>query len=350
MSIKLRKRKLSNGEYTLYLDIYHNGKRHYEFLKLRLTKNPSENKEVKSKAEIIISQRRLEIESEEYGLIPGFKRKTDFVTYFKQQVDKRPKDRTSWHCTYLKLKDYSGGKVTFAEVNEDWLREFQKYLIGSGIQQITAHHYYSNIRTALNQAVREKIISANPCQMLKGIKKPETQRVALTELEINKLITTRCANEEVKLAFLFSCFTGLRLGDIRNLTWGQIKNGQIDYMQQKTKRFEYLPLSESAIKILKKKQGNNLSFLPEIKIFDLPSKASISTNIKNWRKAAEINKKFSFHNARHSAATILLTKGASLYEVSKLLGHKELSTTQIYAKMTNEKLKEAVDRLPVINI
>lgn len=350
MSIKLRKRKLSNGEYALYLDIYNNGKRYYEFLKLRLTKNPSENKEIKNKAEVILSQRRIELESQEYGLIPGFRRKNNFVTYFEEQVNKRPPDRSAWKCTLKKLKTFTGGKITFAEINEEWLREFQNYLLNSKIKQVTAHHYYSNLRTALNQAVKEKILASNPCLLLKGIKKPETQRSFLTELEISKLVEARCANAEVKLGFLFSCFTGLRLADVRNLSWGQIKNGQIDYMQQKTKRFEYLPLSESANKILKIKLANNIRFLPEVKVFNLPSKPTISTNIKNWAKAAEIEKDFSFHSARHTFATLSLSSGTSLYDVSKLLGHKEISTTQIYAKVIDAKMKEAVDRLPIINI
>lgn len=347
MSVKLRRRKRSGNKESLYLDIYHDGIRKFEHLNLFLTGDKIKNKETLRTAELIRAKREVDLNYEDHGLVSPNRKKENFVKFFEGIVNQLPKDRSSWQCTLVKLKNFTNDFISFNQITSEWLLNFQKYLL-SEVSQITAWHYYSNIKFALNKAVRERIINNNPANLIKGIKKPETKREYLTEEEIKTIVSTKCSNLEVKNAFLFSCFTGLRLSDIINLKWENIVNDRIEYTQKKTRSVEYLPLTETAINILKKQkiQVNEKDNF----IFHLPVKCNISANIKKWMENSNINKKISFHNARHTFATLSLNVGNDLYTVSKLLGHKDISTTQIYAKIIDSKKQEAVNKLPVINL
>lgn len=110
---------------------------------------------------------------------------------------------------------------------------------------------------------------------------------------------------------------------------------------QKTDEPIYLPLSDRAMKWLPKK-GNAKD---TDKVFDLPTTTRISIILDNWAKAAEIKKHITFHIARHSFATMMLTLDVDLYTTSKLLGHKNIATTQIYAKIIDQKKDDAVNRV-----
>jgi len=164
----------------------------------------------------------------------------------------------------------------------------------------------------------------------------------LTIQEVRKLNRNVCGNKDVKDAFIFSCFTGLRYSDVLNLKWSNIKKDKIEFIQKKTGGVEYLPIAEEAKKILKKKAKSKSNE----SVFHLPKKPVIWEHIQNWKKAAEIDKKVSFHTARHTFATLSLTMGTDLYTVSKLLGHKSISTTQVYAKIIDKKKVQAINKLP----
>ena len=84
-------------------------------------------------------------------------------------------------------------------------------------------------------------------------------------------------------------------------------------------------------------------------VFKLGAQQTIDKAIRRWVKRAGIGKKISFHNARHSFATLALTNGVDIYTVSKLLGHKSLETTEIYARVIDEKKRQAVGMLPRLN-
>jgi site-specific recombinase XerD len=348
MSVKLRKRKRSNNIYSLYLDIYHNGQRKTEYLGLYLTEDKISNKSTQQLAENIRAKRQLELQNQSYGFTSETRRKENFVIYFERLVKQRPADRSSWACTLKILKTFTVGSIAFQNITPEWLDDLKKQLLEQ-VSQITAYHYYSNIKFALNKAVKEKIIHSNPCQLVENIKKPETKREYLVFDEVQKLMNTKCGNEEVKDAFIFSCFTGLRFSDVKNLVWKNIKDNKIQFTQKKTSFIQYLPLSKTAQSIIDKRKDKHIQIEENI-IFNLPTKVVCWEHIKNWVKAAKIEKRVSFHTARHTFATLSLTYGTDLYTVSKLLGHKDISTTQIYAKIIDKKLEEAVNNLPQINI
>ena len=110
MSVTLRKRKLGGGRTSLYLDVYHQGKRDYEFLNLYLTKDRESNRETIRLAESIAAKRQLEIQNAVHGFIPLFKRKANFIEYFENLTNGRTSDKQNWQCVLTALKDLAGDR------------------------------------------------------------------------------------------------------------------------------------------------------------------------------------------------------------------------------------------------
>jgi len=153
----------------------------------------------------------------------------------------------------------------------------------------------------------------------------------------------------MKSAFIFSALTGLRFSDVQALTWEKINyddlNGySIIYTQKKTKGAENLPVPEQAIKMLgDRKNEKDL-------VFDgLEYGADKNKMLANWVKKAGITKHITFHCARHSFATLQLTMGTDIYTVSKLLGHKNLKTTEIYGHVISKTKIEAASKIPALS-
>jgi integrase len=211
----------------------------------------------------------------------------------------------------------------------------------------TAINYLACVRNALNMAVREGILSVNPFNQLSAqdkIKTPESKREYLTIEEVRRLEGTPCEYEFAKRAFLFGCYCGLRISDIRRLKWSDlIKDGnnyRINIVMHKTQSPIYLPLSKKAINWVpvRKDMSDDALLFP-----GLPKQISAPLYLSAWVKAAGITKRITFHASRHTFATMMLTLGVDLYTVSKLLGHSKIETTQIYAKIINKKKDDAVN-------
>jgi integrase len=339
MSVKIREKQKANGDISLYLDIYHKGQRQYEFLDLYLTKDRAKNKEVKRLAEDIAAKRQLELSANNYQIQPQFKTNLNFVDYFEQLVEGRHR---SWKTVLLQLKAFTGGGISFKSVDENWLMNFQQYLLDK-VSPNTAQTYFNKIKAALNIAKRSKIILVNPADNIPNIKGEVTERGYLTLEEIKILDKTPSDRIEVKRAFLFACFTGLRLSDIKRLKWTNIQDQEIVMRIQKTSEPEHLPMTKSALKYLGERGSDDEFIFKMVK-----SEDAIWTALQRWKVKAGIKKHISFHISRHSFATVGLTSGIDLYTMSKLLGHKDIKTTQIYAKIIDQKKKDAVDLIPEI--
>ena len=241
-------------------------------------------------------------------------------------------------------QDFCRGFLRFLETAKNSVAKKQK---DRAISKGCAHHHQAVLNGALNKAVREGILPQNPMKMLDKREKfqpsPE-EREFLTIEELRNLMDVSCANDQVKKAFIFSCFTGLRLSDVRTLTWNKIhkmpdgKTLYIHVFMQKTQKPLNVPLSGEALKVLEKKEN------PDDPIFILPSSdATINYHVKRWVKKGNIDKTISFHCSRHTFATMMLTLGADLYTTSKLLGHANVTTTQIYSKIIDKKKVETVN-------
>ena len=146
----------------------------------------------------------------------------------------------------------------------------------------------------------------------------------------------------LKNAFLFSIYTGLRWSDINNLTWDQIKftansGYSLHFNQQKTKGVEYLPIPNKALTFVGVLQNNSERVFKGLKY-----SAWHNLKIREWMMNAGITRKITFHSARHTYATLLLTKKIDIYVVSNMLGHKNIKTTQVYAKVVDQRKIEAI--------
>lgn len=360
--IRLRMKDLSNGNKSLYLDIYRAGKRSYEYLKMYLIPETDYNAKMQNQATLtaanaIKSKRIIEIINSEAGI----KQETDtskvylldwMETYMENQAKRGKKDRNQIKKTIDILKAYGAETVTMDMIDKPFCQGYINYLTteyrpkGKTVSNFTIHTYYQVVNGALNAAVRADILSENPFNKISSsekIHKPESKREYMTIDEVRSLIKTPMSNEAVKGAYLFSCFCGLRISDIKELTWENVycDSGQyhLEVMMQKTKSPLYLPLSSEALKWLPER-GNKSG---KEKVFKLPSSAGINKLLKTWAQKAGISKHITFCTARHTFATMMLTLGADIYTTSQLLGHTDMRTTQIYVKIVNRGKDEAVN-------
>jgi site-specific recombinase XerD len=174
-------------------------------------------------------------------------------------------------------------------------------------------------------------------------------------------------DNQYKQAYFFSCFSGLRWSDVNCLRWSEIIikeiEGQTNYFlyfqQEKTDGIEYLPMSDNAIDIYNERKREAMNEEKSLYVFPKVKEVEGTRNsytrvhhaLKMWAKKAGIDpKKLHFHSGRHSFATNVLESSAEgdLYTVSKLLGHKSITTTQIYAKVRDNRKQSAVKALPRI--
>jgi integrase len=253
------------------------------------------------------------------------------------------------------LEKYPGGTaVRISEIKEKWVEEFQRYLLeNKDVSASSSANYSRAIRVVLNSAVKDKIIVQSPAKNVKGIPQPETDRVFLSLEEVRRLANTppgRGIGEEARRAFLFACFTGLRVSDLRTLAWGDVEHSppRISKKQEKTGSRVYIPLHESAWKIIN--DGAIHDYREPVFPGIAPSGRDHCRVLKSWAKRAGIRKNIGWHTARHTFAVLSLEAGAEIYTVSKLLGHRSLKTTQIYAKVTDKLKRAAVEALPAVEI
>ncbi len=376
MKVHLRKRKQSKkGAISLYLEIYKGTKttpegktkvlRDYEYLNLYLTDKPKtpierqQNKDILKLAESIKAKREIEIKNGLYGFSDNFKQNVNFTDYFKDLIEKRKKSirtQKGWNSTLNHFINFAGEEILFKEIDKKFCQSFKNYLTdtvkksnGLPLSSSSITEYFNKFQTALNQAVRENIISFNPARDVKIKKAESSKREYLTFEELKAIAKTDCRNDVLKRAFLFSCLTGLRWSDVHKLKWSEVSringNWRITFNQKKTNGLQYLDISDQA----KKYMGVNGK--PDDRIFDgLTYSNYMNIKLSRWMMKAGITKHITFHCARHTFAVLQLSFGTEIYTLSKLLGHSEIKTTQIYSDIIDEKKREAANIIPDINI
>ena len=238
------------------------------------------------------------------------------------------------------IKGY-GNEVIIEKITEHDIKLFIQRLEKDNLSRVTIKNYISHINMILNFAVEDGIILKNPASKI-TINTGDVVKVFLTIPEVQILVNKECERPEIKNAFLFSCFTGLRISDIINLKWSNVKDNQLLFVQIKTKRIVSNSLSDTAIRIL----NDQMKYKRDQYVFHLLEKNRVRKHLKAWVYSAGVKKSVSFHTARHTFATMCLTSGIDIYTVSKLLGHRDLKTTQVYAKLIDKVKTEAVNKLP----
>lgn len=239
------------------------------------------------------------------------------------------------------LHQYNKKDMPLREINYQFISDYEVYLksvCDCGHNSSVKHLRY--LKKVLTNALKNRYISADPFEEYKLGYKPVNKEYLL-ESEIKKLMTKKFTAkrlEEVRDVFLFQCLTGIAYVDATNLTKDNVIEdsfGQkwIRLDRQKSSVQANIPLLEIPLAILKKYKD-----LPNGKLLPVYSNQKMNEYLKEISALCSINKRLTTHCGRHTFGTIMLTKGVSIESVSKMLGHTNITTTQIYAKVLNQKI------------
>ena len=367
--VRIREKVLGDGTISLYLDMYHKGNRKKEGLKLYIIPETSpaaklQNINTRKLAEQVKAQRILDIQKD--GLVDWEKLKKSRTTlmswledYVTCEEQLSPSSVISKRNAKVRVEEYlaSIGKpdLRLADVDREFCRGFVAFLRTckahrgkETISDTTARLLMSRIAAAMNKAVVEGLIPSNPFRALEAKEKPKiaaSRREFLTVEELKVLINTPCRCDIVKKAFLFSCFTGLRYSDMKSLLWSEVhtaadgKTQYIEHRQVKTKKTVTIPLSDEALRWMPRQEDGIDKVFHGLRV----STSTVEAVLKEWVKVCKIDKRITYHCSRHTAATTLLTLGANLYVVSKLMGHSSIQMTEVYAKIVDQKKVETMN-------
>lgn len=282
----------------------------------------------------------------------------NFIDYFEQEAKRRhtansESIKVNWNRVYELIKIFAeSDNVPFSNIDLRFIENFKQFMLtapqggkkSGTVSRNTAATYFSIFKAALKQAFVDGYLTVDLSAKVKGIPEQESRREYLTIEELNQLASTECDNPIIKRAALFSALTGMRHVDIQKLKWKEVvkdaDHWRVNFTQQKTKGVEYTPISEQAYQLCGERQDDD-RFVFE----GLPSPSWISKPLERWIKSAGITKHITFHCFRHTFATLQLANGTDIYTVSKMLGHTNVRTTQIYTKVVDEKKESAADAI-----
>lgn len=376
MKVHLRQRKQTkSGKISLYLEYYkgtvktEDGKtkaiRDYEYLDLYLKDNPQTKQERQTKKETlelaksIKAKRELEIKNGQYGFKRSGSSNADFMVLFEEEAQKRKAKEGSlsnWLISKKHLENYLGSDtLPFKKNDKKFCEGFKEYLTnvkktnGEPLASSSVASYFSKFRATLNKAVKKRYISFNPANEVETPRVKTPKREHLTVEELKAVSKAECRYPVLKNAFMFACLTGLRWSDVQKLTWSEIeqtKDGwRVVFHQKKTDGLQYVEIPDNVKQYVGEPKDK------ETRVFKgLKYSSYMNVALERWMLKAGITKNITFHCARHTYAILQLQHGADIYTVSKLLGHKNLKTTQIYADIVDQKRKEAVNRLNQIEL
>ena len=358
--VTVRQRAIRNNRISLYLDYYPAVRNpetmqmsRREYLGIYIYAHPKNemerefNNDMLNKAEAIRCIRVQSLINEEFGFLDKTKQKADFLAYFKKLADKK---NSKWQHVYMHFRTFTQGKCTFGEINVDLCNRFREYLLTApqGLHKNrklhinSAANYWSTFRASIHTAYRDRKIKENPNGFLERIETIPTDKEHLSQDEVIRLASTPCSAPALKRAFLFSCLTALRKSDIKKLTWEEIQpygNDGVMYVttrMQKTKDIVHNPISEEALELIGYSPDKRGKVFPDFK--DSMTQAPL----KNWLKDAGITKHISYHCSRHSFACLQLDAGTSIAVVQRYLGHKNVATTEVYAKISDAQKRASV--------
>lgn len=368
-SVKLREKKLTDGRISLYLDFYPpvfdpklGRETRRKFLKKYLIEKPKTKEEkeqnmlTRASAESIRSGFQIQFINKNFNFVDKLSVKMDFLEYFAEKIKKRNSSKgnaDNWFGSLKYLKLYTGGRCKFGDIDEKFCEGFKEFLKNVkslksetvGLSQNSQYSYFNKFRACVKEAFEERLFPVNPILRVKGIPQGESEREYLTFEELKALFETDCEQDVLKRASIFCALTGLRWSDMIKLTWKEVQYSEKDgyfirFTQQKTSSNETLPIADQAYEQLGVR--GNL----EDRVFrGLKYSAYTNVQLARWVMSAGITKKITFHCFRHTYATLQLTMGTDIYTVSKLLGHRHLKTTEVYAKVIDKRKVDASKRI-----
>lgn len=358
--MKLGKRKLPSGLTTYYLDDFHNGERIRESLGVTVPpgSDPVFIKNQKRLAEQLYQRRQAEIHLSRKGLVKD--EAMPLAKYAETLTKERDgKDHVVRLLPYL--REFFADRELRA-VDYRACEAFQAYLSGKAVSgrtgkslsAKTVKHYFAALAFLLNEAVRDRYLERSPAISVRRVKVPEKVVIALTAEELETLWDFPMnfpKGEAVKTAFFVAVNTGLRLGDIRSLAWGDIQTDpdgwRLVKAQDKTGNRITIPLNNNVQDLLRPRFSLSPSILvfPEFQLTVNPAR-----DIGAWAKAAGLTKRVTFHTARHTFGTLVSQAGGEALVVQNLMGHTTRAMTEHYTQAAGGAARELVDSLPRLGI
>lgn len=367
MGIKLVKKQISDGRYSLYLSICINGTRKKEALGIILEKGHDKVTKELNKIKISIA-RSLQIKKEldfllkkipDYTYSPPSRKESqtdeqekedkNLFEIFADYIDCYNKaDIRILKASYNHLLEYAQTSILpLSSINKRFCSGFLDYLYRK-FRGNTPSLYFKKFKNLLSLCIDEGYIDKNPAVNIHPIQGYALTKEILTSSEITKLALTPCSNPQIKRAFLFSCHSGLRWCDIKQLKYENIdfSRNLLRITQQKVSTHSgsavlFLNLNNSAMRII----GANASERKGL-IFNLPTHARALRVLKDWTLKAGIQKHISFHCARHTFITMLIDNGAGIKTAASLAGHSSTRHTEKYIHVIDHQKQKAVDNLP----
>ena len=358
--VALRQKPGAKGRISLYLDYYppivhpntlKSTRREflglYIFAKADHPVKEEFNARMLEKAEAIRCARQLSIINKEFDFVDDTKQRENAVEYFKEFSNQKG-GKYIYACTHF--ENFAGKGCTFADLSIDFCNGFREYLLSA--RQLknkdkpltinAASAYWLHFRSMLKKAHLDKYLKENLNNYLEQIDTEDVHKEFLTADELRQLAATPCKIDVLKRASLFSCLTGLRVSDVLNLSWENVVRATdggycVRIRTIKTGTEATLPISDEALELCGV-PGKGIVF----KGFKRPM---IYAPLKQWIKEAGIDKNLTFHCFRHTYATLQIAAGTDIYTVSKMLTHRNVATTQIYAELVSEKKRETVGRI-----
>ncbi|MBF4470946.1 site-specific integrase [Flavobacterium sp. HJJ] len=252
------------------------------------------------------------------------------------------------HLQEFILWKYNVSDISINKIDYAFITEFEFYLRSvKKCNNNTAVKYVRNLRKIIKICLDNDWLDKNPCSRYEG-KMKEVERDFLSEEELNRIYNKRFSSERltiVKDIFIFSCYTGLAYVDVKGLKKDHIAIGidgekWIFKNRQKTDTKSKIPVLPIAQEIIEK-YANHPKCLNEDRILPILTNQKMNAYLKEIGDLCDISKEITFHMARHTFATsVTLTNGVPIETVSKMLGHKNIQTTQHYAKILDKKVSE----------
>lgn len=363
-NVKLRTKPLKNNRESLFLDYYPpllnpaTGKStRFVGLKLYLFTKPENdyqrkhNKQTLITANTVCAQRQIELQNRRFGLISEQEREASFIDFFREISKKRRQGvHDQWEMSLRYFIAFCVKDIKLPELTDYLCEDFKNYLLsgpgiaryGRPIKRNTAVSYFAKFRAVLRVLYKRRLIPVDLHSMVDPIRPKETHKERLTMEEFRLLADTPTDSELLKKAAMFSGLTGLRWSDVSTLKWGNIRGRtgrfEIQFSQEKTENIEILPISDQAYDYLGQKESPDSLLFPGL----------VYSRLKNffikWLADASINKNITFHSFRHTFATLQLELGTDIYTVSKMLGHRVLKNTEVYAKIVDKTKRLAADK------
>lgn len=353
-SVTIRQRAATGGKVSLYLDIYDGENRKTKSLGLFLSPEVDKvskyhNKAIMEEAEIIRGKYLEELKEGKFAINEQRGSLMDFLNNLeKENPNWSVAKWRVWRAVTQHLSIHLKGKdIPLKKLDRKDIERFRDYLqfeamtlvYGKGKRKIkaqTAIGLFVAFLGFVREAEELGLIKRVDLRSIKRIPCEEAQRQYLTVEEMAQLIKTPF-KDSLRIFFLFSCFTGLRSGDLRRLKWEDIyeENGvyRVPYRQAKTKKMTYAYLPPDAIRLIGDPTGKKGYIFEQRKY----SQEYTNRSLARWVKSAGIDKHITMHCGRHTYATTMISSGVDIYTVSKMLGHSSVRTTQVYAQIIDEK-------------